>query len=539
MPKTDPPISPPIDADCGGTAQSPNHSTLDFLLRRMRHRKDFPTFSQHIIEINEKTSPSRGNYASASELANTILKDYSLTNKLLRLVNSAYYGQLAGKISTVSRAVVLLGFEQVRLAAASIMLFEHLHDGDQRADLEEEAIRSFMSGLIAKGVGEGLGMDQLEEAFICSMIHNLGKHLILYYLPEEYERIEALNSKGPIEESIASKNVLGLSYKEIGREIAGFWRFPETIVASMEDLPPGKISAPRSEKDAFKKLSFFSNELCNILVVGEENERRESTHELLKRFEGCFAISRADIDKAIVSSREKLHQYSSILQLNLEKSAILRNVASFSAEQNRDVAPQGPAILADAKNGPAQGTMIPDSTGHVGEPIVPQEALISGIEDISSLLLGKYEFQDLLTMVLETMYRGFCFDHVLFCMVNSRKTKMVGRMGFGRNIEEIIKQFRFSLLESSNVFGLALSLGKDIRIDDTRNPRLEKEIPDWYRKAIFAPAFVLFPIHMGAKPCSLFYADRDKAGKVIGEDQLHHMRILRNQAAFAMMNKRL
>lgn len=69
-----------------------SHSTLDFLLRRIRHKGDFPSFSQNIIEINKKASASRANMTSASELSNAILKDYALTNKLLRLVNSAFYG---------------------------------------------------------------------------------------------------------------------------------------------------------------------------------------------------------------------------------------------------------------------------------------------------------------------------------------------------------------------------------------------------------------------------------------------------------------
>ena len=110
----------------GGGAQRDAHSTLDFLLRKIRHKSDFPSFSKHIMEINKKASVSRVNTSSAFELANAILKDYSLTSKLLKLVNSAFYGQFAGKITTVSRAVVVLGFEQVSMAASSLMLFEHL-----------------------------------------------------------------------------------------------------------------------------------------------------------------------------------------------------------------------------------------------------------------------------------------------------------------------------------------------------------------------------------------------------------------------------
>ncbi len=81
--------------------------TLEFLLRRMRHKSDFPALANTISTINRVTD-SVGDNASA--LSNTILKDFALTNKLLRLVNTAYFGQYGGTISTVSRAVAILGF---------------------------------------------------------------------------------------------------------------------------------------------------------------------------------------------------------------------------------------------------------------------------------------------------------------------------------------------------------------------------------------------------------------------------------------------
>ncbi len=74
------------------------------------------------------------NQVSSSEtedlttVSNAILKDYSLTNKILRLVNSAYYNRGGGKISTISRAVVMLGINPVRSLATGLMLFEHMQN---------------------------------------------------------------------------------------------------------------------------------------------------------------------------------------------------------------------------------------------------------------------------------------------------------------------------------------------------------------------------------------------------------------------------
>ncbi|MBE9487028.1 MAG: HDOD domain-containing protein, partial [Chloroflexi bacterium] len=103
-----------------------SHVTVKQLIARMQNEKNFPAISQHITELNSKASPT--SESSASELAALILRDYSLTSRLLKVANSAMYGQFSGTISTVSRAVVVLGFEQVQLTAAGLIFFEHLQD---------------------------------------------------------------------------------------------------------------------------------------------------------------------------------------------------------------------------------------------------------------------------------------------------------------------------------------------------------------------------------------------------------------------------
>jgi hypothetical protein len=83
-----------LEAPSGDT---PTHSTIDFLLRRMRHKTDFPAFSECVMDVNKMTSST--STATAKELANVILRDYSLTNKLLKLVNSSFYGQVRGNVT--------------------------------------------------------------------------------------------------------------------------------------------------------------------------------------------------------------------------------------------------------------------------------------------------------------------------------------------------------------------------------------------------------------------------------------------------------
>jgi HD-like signal output (HDOD) protein len=88
---------------------------VDFLLRRMQRSKDFPALSETIRTLNSLTASSK---KSTEQLASVIVRDFALTNKVLKVVNSAYYAGFAGKVGTISRAIVVLGVDAIRSLAA-------------------------------------------------------------------------------------------------------------------------------------------------------------------------------------------------------------------------------------------------------------------------------------------------------------------------------------------------------------------------------------------------------------------------------------
>jgi hypothetical protein len=100
------------------------------------------------------------------------LKDVWLTNKLLRMVNTVCYKRFGGSISTISRAVAVLGFNAVRNSALSLILFEHLKNGEQRGELRRMMGKSFLASEIARDLSDHLHTSTPEEGRSprCSMI---------------------------------------------------------------------------------------------------------------------------------------------------------------------------------------------------------------------------------------------------------------------------------------------------------------------------------------------------------------------------------
>lgn len=515
------------------------NSTLDFLLRRMRQKSDFPAFSEYVIEINKQASSGRMNYISASQLANTIVKDYALTNKLLRLVNSAFYGQFAGKVCTVSRAVMILGFEQVRLAASSLLLFEHLQNKSQSMELKESAIGSFISGLIAKQLSEDIKFKESEESFICAMLHKLGKHLVIFYLPEEYQQIQNRMLQKGISEEAAARNILGISYGELGAGAAKVWRFPEKILHSMQRLPAGKVDKPKSEEEMLLNLSNFSNELCHIMVHTEPEERSKTLSALLNRFESSFPLNKQQVSKLLNGAMEKVEKYADVLKINLKKSNLMSQLQSqakvLKDESLTDMSEaEEQALVEKTKPSAYQGLEIEEEPLAVEDSKDIQAILINGIQEITHTLLEEFELNQVLTMIMETLYRAYGFNRVFFCLLNLNRTKMHARFGFGKDIERIIEDFRFPVNPVNNIFALALSEQKALSVDNVRDPHIAKLIPEWYLRTVGAPAFIIYPIVVDKQAFGLIYADREQIGKVITGDQLKYVRTLCDQAVMAL-----
>ena len=308
---------------------------LNFLLRRMKHKSDFPAFSKSVMDINEKAT--KDPYASARDLANIILKDYSLTNKLLKLVNSAYYGGVGKGVTSIHQAVVILGLEQVRMTAAAMLVFTQIRNKSNVEALKDSMIKSFMSGLIETEISNHEKMPKTEIGFLCSMFQNLGRNLTVYYFPEEYSDIITLMEEKRLNMNNAAHEVLGVSFDELGVCVARHWKFPETIVYGMRGLPEGNVEKPKSKLEMIRHFSVFANELCELAGNIGSEQGKEQLEQLLNRFKATISISEKEILKILLISVEKMKKYATVLDINPEKSQFIQGILRLTeAEEGEE-----------------------------------------------------------------------------------------------------------------------------------------------------------------------------------------------------------
>jgi HD-like signal output (HDOD) protein len=493
-------------ADHGASVDA-KQSTIDFLLRRMRHKSDFPALSESVSTINKITESDKG---SISNLSSMILKDFSLTNKILRLVNSVYYRQAGGgSISTISRAVLVLGFDAVRNISIAVMLFEHLQNKANANHLKEEFLHANLAAILAKDIGEKTSSRDLEQVFICSMFHNLGRLLSQYYFPDESEEIKRVVEKKHCSEEAAALQVLAISFEDLGIGIARTWGFPNLIVNSMRKLPAGNVRKAYTVEERMRVLSAFTNELCTMISEAQPEQQQKELHRVKARFYENIALNEQALRETMEKSFLEVAQFAGIIGINLKQSAFGRQMKTWTAKSE-------PAALVESlptTTGDSAETVLSElvPAGAPGSPTVEGEdgenvevancevILMAGIQDISNTLVEDFKLNDVLRIILEIMYRAKGFKRVILCVRDARSNSMLGRFGFGPDAPEMSKRFNFSLTFTPDIFHAALSKGVDILISDTSDPKIASRIPEWYRKGINAGTFVIFPLCIDRK----------------------------------------
>jgi putative nucleotidyltransferase with HDIG domain len=177
-------------------------------------------------------------HVSARDVSSVVEQDQALASKLLRIVNSAYYG-FPGKISSLNRTIVLLGFTEVRNLSLSISVMGSFAHKNSSTEFNYEnfwrhAIGvAVCSGILAKKAGPSI-CGSHEEAFVAGLIHDIGIILEHQLFSDEFKQATQIASKENRYIIDAEKKVLGFSHDESGAFLSETWNLPKKLCNAVE-----------------------------------------------------------------------------------------------------------------------------------------------------------------------------------------------------------------------------------------------------------------------------------------------------------------
>jgi putative nucleotidyltransferase with HDIG domain len=227
-----------------------------------------PIAALRVLELVEDPT------SSAAELARLIETDPALSARVIRLANAPYYG-LARKVSSASRAVVLLGFSTVRALAVSAACSLIVEEG--RLGPPGYWSHSIATAAASSVVARQLQL-QASEAFSAGLLHDLGGALLYRQDSKRYAQVVAAVQEGA-ELLETEQRVFGTTHAEAGAAVLDAWRFPNAFVqavASHHEDPYGVMGS-----------------LGRIVVAGETlaNELHPQAHEPVSDLEDALSAA--------------------------------------------------------------------------------------------------------------------------------------------------------------------------------------------------------------------------------------------------------
>jgi putative nucleotidyltransferase with HDIG domain len=230
-------------------SSAPDSSRVELILGQLEQLPTLPPVAIRILQAT--TSPD----TNAADIVSLIETDQALTAKILSLVRRSDMG-VSREVTTLSRAVVLLGFAAVRNAVLSIQIYETFAasqpgsaPGFDRSGFWKHSLAVACAAQSIARRGEGKVPP--DEAFVCGLLHDLGKAALEACLPKAYARVVRETEARRACICDVEQSVLGLDHTVAGKRLARRWKLPESIVESIwlhhhpsQDLPRSIGSAP-------------------------------------------------------------------------------------------------------------------------------------------------------------------------------------------------------------------------------------------------------------------------------------------------------
>ncbi len=199
--------------------------------RRILNIGSLPTLPRVAIEV---ISMANDPQVSIKEIASVISRDPSLSARVLKVANSAFYG-LTQRVASIQLALVILGLNRVKnlVIGVSVLKTFPIKPGIPTFDREKFWEHSAGCGQISKILAGLLGYEMDGEEFVAGLLHDIGKIALDQFFHDEFVEVIDLTFREGVPMIEAEKKVLSITHAEIGSWLAEKWKLPLSLVEAI------------------------------------------------------------------------------------------------------------------------------------------------------------------------------------------------------------------------------------------------------------------------------------------------------------------
>ncbi len=202
--------------------------SLDSIVEAVNELPALPHIVVKIMQLSEDPD------SSVQDMSNALNQDQTMTARVLRLANSAFFG-FPRRISTVTDAIVFLGFKTIRSIVFAVSVSNILDRKMEGYALEQGELwrHSQCAAIAARMIARKCKFAHLDLAYTAGLLHDIGKVILNDYMKEAYHEVVALVEKGNIPFVEAENEVFGFNHAQVGARVAEKWNLPAELVESI------------------------------------------------------------------------------------------------------------------------------------------------------------------------------------------------------------------------------------------------------------------------------------------------------------------
>lgn len=285
-----------------GPTSIPNQASWNALLARV---KTFPTLP---VIVDKIAALTRHPDTTPRDMELLVARDQTLTARLLLLVNSPFYA-FPQKITTISRAVGIIGFEALRNLAFSTSVMRLFGtESSETFQPPEFWKHSVGTAIAAKELARQLGEKQVEEFFVAGLVHDIGKLVHHEYLSEPFARAAQLAAERDVLLRDTEREVLGFCHDDTAAILLKQWQLPERLVTMVTDHHrPSRTGKP--SRDA--ALVHLADILCRAKGFGSGGDNK--IPRLDRRAWDALGLTFGDLDQVMGRMDREFHSAVAVL----------------------------------------------------------------------------------------------------------------------------------------------------------------------------------------------------------------------------------
>lgn len=285
-----------------------------------------PAIAMQIIEMTSDPN------VTPAQLTDLVQADGALSSKILKTVNSAFYG-LATPVGSIKRAQIMLGLNAIKSLTLGFSLVESLGD-DHPGEFDYPAFwsRSLHAATCAKAIAAHSGCMEPEEALLGGLLQDVGMVILHRTLGVEYDRAVAEVEGGHRKITSLELAKFDITHPSVAATLAERWRFPASLVTTIryhEQVP----AAPKAHLEAVRCVGLAG---LGASVLTEENTAT-ALRTYLAKAEAWLKISNSDAESILEEASTGARQFAKLLEVPAGPPSDASEILETARQQLVDV----------------------------------------------------------------------------------------------------------------------------------------------------------------------------------------------------------